>query len=66
MTINLTETSLYVGCIVVLIGIQIYQQRRIIRFQRELEDIWEQMAALTSNFVSKLLENVRNSKENNQ
>ena len=63
MTINLSETSLYIGIILVLVGIQIYQQVRITRLERDNEDLWEQMATLTSSFVSKMLEAVRNNKE---
>ena len=64
MTINLSETSLYIGTILVLIGIQIYQQIRLSKLERENEELWDQMANLTSGFVSKLLETIRNNKEN--
>lgn len=64
MTINLSETSLYIGTILVLIGIQIYQQIRLSKLERESEELWDQMANLTSGFVSKLLETIRNNKEN--
>ena len=64
MVINLTETSLYIGSIVVLIAIQIYQQTRISKLERENEELWEQMATLTSGFVSRLIETLKNNKEN--
>lgn len=63
MTINLSETSLYIGIMLVLVGIQIYQQVRITRLERDNEDLWEQMATLTSSFVSKMLDAVRANKE---
>lgn len=63
MTINLSETSLYIGIMVILVGIQIYQQIRITRLEKDNEDLWEQMATLTSGFVSKMMEAMRSNKE---
>lgn len=63
MTINLTETSLYIGSIVVLIAIQIHQQIRISRLEKDNDDIWEQMATLTSSFVSEMLKTLKSVKE---
>jgi hypothetical protein len=63
MTINLTETSLYIGIIIVLIAIQIYQQTRISRLEKDIDGIWEQMATLTSSFVGEMLRSLESTKE---
>ena len=63
MTIQITETNVYIGVIVVLIAIQIHQQVRISKLEKEAEDLWEQMATLTSSFVSRLLDGLKNAKE---
>lgn len=63
MTINLTETSLYIGIIIVLIAIQIYQQTRIARLEKDIDNVWEQMATLTSSFVGEMLRSLESTKE---
>ena len=63
MTINLTETSLYIGIIIVLIAIQIYQQTRISRLEKDIDNVWEQMATLTSSFVGEMLRSLESTKE---
>lgn len=42
---------------------QIYQQYRITRLEKETEDLWEQMATLTSSFVSRILDGLKTAKE---
>jgi len=54
MTVTLTQEHLYVGIIIVLIGIQIYQQRIIKKLEKEVDDIWSQMAALVANISIQL------------
>lgn len=56
MTINLTETNLYIGIIVVLVIIQIYQQTTIKRLEKECKDLWDQLGTLTYSITSKMLE----------
>jgi len=54
MTVTLTQEHLYVGIIIVLIGIQIYQQKIIKKLEKEVDDIWSQMAALVANISIQL------------
>jgi uncharacterized membrane protein YiaA len=54
MTVTLTQEHLYVGIIIVLIGIQIYQQKIIKKLEKEVDDIWSQMATLVANISIQL------------
>ncbi len=56
MTINITETSLYIGTIVILLAIQIYHQRRISKLEKEVDDIWLQLGVLTQGLTTKLMD----------
>lgn len=56
MTIQVTQEWLYVTIIVVLIGIQIYQQTKIKRLFQEATDLWDQMSVLTMTISNKFTE----------
>lgn len=56
MTINLTETNIYVGIILVLLAMQIYQQFAIRRLEKESKDLWDQLGTLTYTITTKMLE----------
>ena len=56
MTINLSETTIYIGVIVVLVAIQIYQQTTIKRLEKECKDLWDQLGTLTYSITNKMLE----------
>jgi hypothetical protein len=56
MTINITETSLYIGTIVILIAIQIYHQRRITKLEKEVDDVWLQLGVLSQGVTTKLMD----------
>ena len=56
MIINITETSLYIGTIVILIAIQIYHQRRISKLEKEVDDIWLQLGVITQGITTKLMD----------
>lgn len=56
MTINLSETTIYIGTIVVLVIIQIYQQTTIKRLEKECKDLWDQLGTLTYSITNKMLE----------
>ncbi len=56
MTINLSETTIYIGVIVVLVVIQIYQQTTIKRLEKECKDLWDQLGTLTYSITNKMLE----------
>jgi hypothetical protein len=56
MTINLSETTIYIGIIIVLVIIQIYQQTTIKRLEKECKDLWDQLGTLTYSITNKMLE----------
>jgi hypothetical protein len=56
MTINISENNVYVGIIVVLVLIQIYQQSRIKHLENEVKEIWDQLGTLTFSITNKVLE----------
>jgi len=55
MTITFTPEHLYIGIIVVLIGLQIYQLRLINKLEKECDDIWAQLGTLVGNITSQIL-----------
>ena len=56
MTIQVTQEWLYVTIILVLIGIQIYQQTKLKRLFQEATDLWEQLSVLTMTISNKFTE----------
>ena len=46
---------MYVGIIIILIGIQIYQQTLIKSLKKETEDIWAQLGTLVGNLTTQIL-----------
>ena len=55
MTLTLTNEQIYMGIIVVLVAIQIYQQRLISRLEKETTDIWNQIGVLVTTVTAQLL-----------
>jgi len=55
MTLTLTNEQLYIGIIVVLVGIQIYQQILISKLEKETTDIWNQIGVLVTTVTAQLL-----------
>ncbi len=55
MTITFTQEHLYIGIIVLLVGIQIYQQRIIRNLEKECDDIWAQLGALVGNMTKEII-----------
>ena len=55
MTLTLTPEHLYIGIIVILVAIQLYQQRTINKLEKECDDIWSQMGTLVGNITSQML-----------
>jgi hypothetical protein len=55
MTVTFTQEHLYVGIIIVLIGIQIYQQRLIKRLEKECDDIWSQLGTLVGSVSNQII-----------
>jgi hypothetical protein len=57
MNITLTSESVYLFCVVLLIGIQIYHHRRIENLKTEQTKLWDQIATFNTMVAMKLLEN---------
>ena len=55
MTVTFTPEHLYIGIIVILIGLQIYQLRLINKLEKECDDIWAQLGTLVGNITSQIL-----------
>jgi len=55
MTVTLTPEHLYIGIIIVLVGLQIYQLRLIKKLEKECDDIWAQLGTLVGNITSQIL-----------
>jgi len=66
MTFTVSDNQLYVGIIVVLILIQLYQQKLIRDLQKEAQDIWNQIAIIVTTISAQLTElqkNLNNKKD---
>ena len=55
MTVTLTQEHLYLGIIIILAGLQIYQFRLIKMLEKECDDIWSQLGTLVGNITSQIL-----------
>jgi len=55
MTITFTPEHIYIGIIVVLVGLQVYQLRLINKLEKECDDIWAQLGTLVGNITSQML-----------
>ena len=55
MTVTLTQEHLYLGIIIILAGLQIYQLRLIKKLEKECDDIWAQLGTLVGNITSQIL-----------
>ena len=55
MTVTLTQEHLYLGIIIVLAGLQIYQFRLIKKLEKECDDIWAQLGTLVSSITSQIM-----------
>jgi hypothetical protein len=55
MTVTLTQEHLYLGIIIILAGLQIYQFRLIKKLEKEYDDIWAQLGTLVGNITSQIL-----------
>ncbi len=56
MTIQITQDWINPIIILVLIGIQIWQQTKISRLYKEAADLWDQMSILTMTVANKFTE----------
>ena len=55
MTVTLTPEHLYIGIIIILVGLQIYQLRLVNKLEKECDDIWAQLGTLVGNITSQIL-----------
>lgn len=55
MTVTFTQEHIYIGIIIVLVGIQIYQQKLIKSLEKECDDIWAQLGTLVGSVSKELL-----------
>lgn len=56
MTIVLEEKHLYIGIILLLMIIQIAQQRRISKISKEIESIWAQLGTFALGISNRITE----------
>ena len=54
MTVTLTQEHLYIGIIFILMGIQIYQRNSIKKLEKEVDDIWSQIAILVTTLSAEI------------
>jgi hypothetical protein len=55
MTITFTQEHLYVGIIVILVLIQLYQQKLIKKLEKECDDIWSQLGTLVGSVSNQII-----------
>ena len=56
MTITITREQMYIGIIVLLILLQMYQQNQIRKIQRDCSDLWSQLGTLVANLTTQMLQ----------
>ena len=56
MTITITREQMYIGIIVLLILLQMYQQNQIRKIQRDCSDLWGQLGTLVANLTTQMLQ----------
>lgn len=54
MTITVTETQVYVGIIIVLMIVQMYQHKIITKLEKDNKQIWEQIGILVVSLGTEL------------
>jgi hypothetical protein len=56
MTITITREQMYIGIIVFLLILQIYQQGQIKKLQQDTSDLWSQLGTLIANLSNQMLQ----------
>ena len=54
MTFTVTDTTIYIGTILVLIGIQLYHQSVIKKLDKETKQLWEQIGIIVVSLGAQL------------
>jgi hypothetical protein len=70
MTVTFTQEQIYVGIILVLMGVQMIQWKQIFSLKSEVQKIWNQISVFNTMVAIKLLDTQKeidklNNKENN-
>ena len=70
MTFTLTQEHLYIGIILFLMGMQLYQWKQIHKAHSEIQKLWNQISIWNTMVAMKLLDtqksiDILNNKENN-
>lgn len=70
MTFTLTQEHIYLGIIIFLMGIQIYQWKQVYKLKDEVKKLWDQISIWNTMVAMKLLDTQKeidklNNKENN-
>jgi hypothetical protein len=55
MTVTFTPEHLYMGIIIILAGLQIYQFRLIKKLEKECDDIWAQLGTLVGSVTKEII-----------
>ena len=55
MTVTINPEHVYVGIILLLMLIQVYQQRTIKKLERDCESLWQQMGTLLTTLTSQMM-----------
>jgi hypothetical protein len=56
MNITITAESIYFGAITILLILQIYQQYKLDKAQKEIKQLWDQISVLATTTVLKIVE----------
>jgi len=70
MTITLTQENIYIGIILILMGIQILQWKQVNKLKDEVHKLWDQISVWNTMIAIKFLDTQKeidklNNKENN-
>lgn len=56
MTVTLTDNILYLAVVLILMGIQVYQQFQVRKSRKEIESLWEQIGTIAYSISVKMIE----------
>ena len=56
MNITITDENIYFGAITILLILQIYQQYKLDKAQKEIKQLWDQISVLATTTVLKIVE----------
>lgn len=56
MTVTLTDGALYLIVVLLLMGVQVYQQVQIRKNRKEIDSLWEQIGTIAYSISIKMIE----------